>query len=123
MHSKKTQLIQQNIGGPLQATRIFNQEHADKVPLVLVPSSRAPCSFYYHIPSGVHTIVHNCGDDAFPESLAPAGLQLCKPYWNQLSFLVLHKYLLFYEEWVTNTFECSLLDFCPFFFFFLFSIL
>ena len=83
MHSKKTQLIQQNIGGPLQATRIFNQEHGDNVPLVLVPRGRAPCSCCYHIPSGVHTIVHNCGDDAYPGSLAPAGLQLCKPYWNQ----------------------------------------
>ena len=92
-HSKKTQLVQQNIGGPLQATRIFNQEHGDKVPLVLVPRSRVACSCYYHIPSGVQTIVHNCGDDAYKDGLAPAGLQLFKPYWNQFRFCFLLYYL------------------------------
>ena len=88
MHSKKTQLVQQNVGGPMAAVRVFNAEHGDTIPLVLVPSGRVCCSCFYHIPSGVNTIVHNCGDDAYPDGLAPAGLQLCKPFWNHVAYMV-----------------------------------
>jgi len=88
MHASKTQLEQQNIGDPLDATRVFNEEHGDRIPLVLVPSSRTCCSCYYHIPSGVNTIVHVCGDDAFPEGMAPPGIQMCKPWYNHVAYMV-----------------------------------
>jgi len=88
MHASKTQLEQQNIGDPLDATRVFNEEHGDRIPLVLVPSSRTCCSCYYHIPSGVNTIVHVCGDDAYPEGMAPPGIQMCKPWYNHVAYMV-----------------------------------
>jgi len=88
MHASKTQLEQQNINDPLDATRVFNEEHGDRIPLVLVPSTRTCCSCYYHIPSGVNTIVHVCGDDAFKDGMAPAGIQMCKPWYNHVAYMV-----------------------------------
>ena len=88
MHASKTQLEQQNIGDPLDATRVFNEEHGDRIPLVLVPSGRAVCSCYYHIPSGVNTIVHVCGDDGYPDGMAPPGIQMCKPWYNHVAYMV-----------------------------------
>eukprot|EP01083_Nonionella_stella_P164748 546301_1 len=88
MHASKTQLEQQNIGNPLEATRVFNQEHGDRIPIVLVPSARTCCSCYYHIPSGVNTIVHICGDDGFPDGMAPPGIQMCKPFYNHVAYMV-----------------------------------
>jgi len=88
MHAAKTQLEQQNVNDPLDATRVFNEEHGDRIPLVLVPSSRACCSCYYHIPSGVNTIVHVCGDDAYPDGMAPPGIQMCKPWYNHVAYMV-----------------------------------
>eukprot|EP01084_Bolivina_argentea_P163799 284894_1 len=88
MHAAKTQLEQQNIGDPLDATRVFNEEHGDRIPLVLVPSGRVCCSCYYHIPSGVNTIVHICGDDGFPDGMAPPGIQMCKPWYNHVAYMV-----------------------------------
>jgi len=88
MHAAKTQLEQQNIGDPLDATRVFNEEHGDRIPLVLVPSNRTCCSCYYHIPSGVNTIVHICGDDGYEDGMAPPGIQMCKPFWNHVAYMV-----------------------------------
>jgi len=88
MHAKKTQLKQLNINNPLDATGVFNQEHNDTIPLVLVPSGRSCCSCFYHIPSGVNTIVHVCGDDAYPEGMAPPGIQMCKPWYNHVAYMV-----------------------------------
>ena len=83
MHAQKTQLVQRNVDGPLAATRIFNQMHDETVPLVLLPGPRDCCSCYFHVPAGVHAIVYSCGEDAYPDSLAPAGLYCCKPAWNK----------------------------------------
>ena len=88
MHAAKTQLEQQNINDPLDATRVFNMEHGDRIPLVLVPSGRTCCSCYYHIPSGVNTIVHICGDDGYPDGMAPPGIQMCKPWYNHVAYMV-----------------------------------
>lgn len=88
MHKNKTQLLQQNIWDPLEANHVFNEEHGNTVPLVLIPADRWCCSCYYHIPSGVHTLVHTCGRDAYPDGIAPAGLQMCKPYWNRAAYMV-----------------------------------
>ena len=88
MHKRKTQLQQLDIGDPLDANRVFNQEHGDNVPLVLVPSGRTWCSCFYHVPTGAHTIVHICGDDAYPEGLAPPGIQMCKPWYNHVAYMV-----------------------------------
>merc|ERR1719273_2928618 len=83
-----TQLQQLDIGSPLDATRVFNQEHGDRIPLVLVPSGRTCCSCFYHIPSGVNTIVHICGDDGYPDGMAPPGIQMCKPWYNHVAYMV-----------------------------------
>ena len=56
--------------------------------MVLVPSGRACCSCFYHIPSGVNTIVHVCGDDAYPDGLAPPGIQCCEPWYNHVAYMV-----------------------------------
>eukprot|EP01083_Nonionella_stella_P074621 202481_1 len=88
MHASKTQLEQQNVPDPMDATRVFNDEHGDRIPLVLVPSARAVCSCYYYIPSGVNTIVHICGDDGFPDGMAPPGIQMCKPWYNHVAYMV-----------------------------------
>merc|ERR1719273_1747402 len=83
-----TQLQQLDINSPLDATRVFNQEHGDRIPLVLVPSGRTCCSCFYHIPSGVNTIVHICGDDGYEDGMAPPGIQMCKPFWNHVAYMV-----------------------------------
>eukprot|EP00485_Elphidium_margaritaceum_P023908 CAMPEP_0202712330 /NCGR_PEP_ID=MMETSP1385-20130828/37948_1 /ASSEMBLY_ACC=CAM_ASM_000861 /TAXON_ID=933848 /ORGANISM="Elphidium margaritaceum" /LENGTH=422 /DNA_ID=CAMNT_0049372333 /DNA_START=54 /DNA_END=1322 /DNA_ORIENTATION=+ len=88
MHAKKTQLLQQNIDDPLDSTRVFNAEHGDQIPLVLVPQGRSCLSCYYHIPSGVNTIVHICGSDGYPDGLAPPGIQMCKPWYNHVAYMV-----------------------------------
>jgi len=53
-----------------------------------VPSTRVCCSCYYHIPSGVNAIVHICGEDAYPDGLAPPGIQMCKPWYNHVAYMV-----------------------------------
>lgn len=88
MANAKTHIIQQNIVAPSQANFVFNQENRASIPVVLVPEERSCFSCYYHIPTGAYTIVHNCGDDANPESFATPGLQLCKPYWNHVAYMV-----------------------------------
>jgi len=88
MHSNKTQLEQRNCGNPLEASQVFNADNGERIPLVLVPSLRSACSCYYHIPSGVNAIVHVCGDDAYPDGMAPAGIQMCKPWYNRVAYMV-----------------------------------
>lgn len=88
LRTHKTQIIQQSIENPSQASAILNQEHRDEIPVVLVPEERSCFSCYYKIPSGVHAIVHHCGDDENPDGLAMPGLQCCRPHWNHVAFMV-----------------------------------
>jgi len=96
MHSKKTQLKQLDIGNPMQATRAFNQEHGDSIPLVLIPGSRSCLSWYYNVPSGVSSIVHRCGKDAYPDGLAPAGMQMCEPWYKSVAYMVTQQSCTYY---------------------------
>jgi len=86
--NNKTQIQQRQVENAYEATEVFNAEHDDTIPIVLVPESRFCCSCFYRVPSGVYAIVHHCGDDAYPRGFAPAGLHCCKPYWNHVAFLV-----------------------------------
>lgn len=91
----KTSLEQFGIGSVEDVlTQFTKKATATKIPIVLTPAPRAPCSCYMSIPSGPHCIMHRWGrDEGFhlekedEDYLAQPGL-ICVPAWERVSYCV-----------------------------------